>query len=396
MDSTVTLWNPSLTLVKKLNLGASSATSLVQVGNYVYIADAKQIFVFDSQTYALIKAIDLPHMQYLLNTDAENTSSEKAVAQDQDHATQTLPSSIQINRSDTATPMSRAHRPSFASETFSGYFVRCMAHVERYVWVCTDGFVCFIDTHTVTVVPGTLISVPKVNSIVYVKSLQQVWGGCSDSSIYIWDSSAPEIRKGSVPAGIEPLKKLAGGSGDRVSSLANFEDKLIYSGSWDKMLRIWDAKEAKLMHTSQKLHGYPVMAIVLLPYPWLRVIPSKPQVHKMQGKKMEGGADSTSSNTTTVTSNSATPELRRGSHSLPGVMSPSSSSTTLSFPSLNTSLSSSSTQIPKDAQHTFESSSSASTNGGTSSPGLESSAEVEVVTIMTVYTADWSSVYMWA
>jgi WD40 repeat protein len=336
MDSTVTLWNPSLSLIRKLSLASSSATALVQVNNMVFIADAKQIFVFDAYTYDLIQTVDLPTIDYLSSSDCNSTNS----ALEEIHRAPTV---MKLDRNQLGTVMGRPAAVS-STEPWIGYFVRCMAQVGDFVWVCTDGFVCFVDIATLTVVPNVHIPIPKINTLAYIKSTNQVWGGCSDCSIYVWDAASP-----SSTGKIQPLRHITGWSSDRVSKLVNWDDKYVYSGSWDKRLRVWDAQTATMLCESKKVHECPIMSIVVLPYRWLRIVPPK--------------SNDSPPNTTPA-------EPRREAQSLPPKL-PSAES--LVLPRVN------------------------STEAQMSNTGHQTNQEVEAetTTIMTVLTADWSSVSLW-
>lgn len=257
MDSTVTLWNPSLSAIKKLSLGSYSATSIVAVGRMVFVADAKQIFVFDSQSYDLVKKIDLPQLEHLMAGQEEGAEPSG----EDGGGKKKLGLHTVISRSS-------ALSGSRSGEEFSGYFVRCMVLVEKWVWVCTDGFICFVEVSTLSIVPSVCVPIPKINSLAYVPATQQVWGACSDSSIYVWDCGAP-LQTGFLTASAQ----LSGFSHDRISRLVLFENRYIFSGSWDKKLRIWDVFSHALLYTSSKNHECPIMSILPIPYPWLKIKP---------------------------------------------------------------------------------------------------------------------------
>jgi hypothetical protein len=400
MDSTVTLWNPSLTLIKKLSLNASSATSLVQVGNHVYIADAKQIFVFDSQTYDLVQTIDLPQLKHLIPCDDMFNGESNLVRSN---------TIMNLDTSGFNTVMSRS-KGLESAEPFSGYFVRCMALVEKHVWVCTDGFICFIDSSTLSIIPGVCIPIPKINSIAYVKSTNQVWGGCSDCSIYIWDGDVPFTKKGKIP----PSRHLSGWTSDRVSKLANHEDKYIFSGSWDKKIRVWDAQTANLIFESKKCHECPIMAIVILPYRWLRVIRTK------ETKETKEGTSANTNSTNNTQSSSTSQTQQTTSNQTSEVIYKTGSRETLPLPPQSEQISGTSNLLHPSQLHQSNQSqptststsqatpdliqrsasieshlSQASTISSTSSSSSNIDAINEIATILTVFTADWSSVSLW-
>lgn len=400
MDSTVTVWNTSLCLLRKLTLGSSSATSLIQVGELVYIADAKQIFTFDSQTYDLIAVMDLPRLDWLVSGKpgdgtSNNTgdSSTSASAGEQSDSLRAAPSVLHLPSSATSAP-----RPSSLDESpgFSGYFVRSMALVNRHIWVCTDGFVCFIDTNPTsrTVVPEVYISVPKINSVIHIASVKQVWGACSDSNIYIWDADAPN-QKGEI----QPLKRLQGWTSDRVSRLVNFEDKFIYCATWDKRMRVWDAQTAELLFESPRPHECPIMAICVLPYKWLRVYPKHPKLQPQANQYGSTGSNSSTNNSLPAASaaipmsaSSNSLQSQNNANAMPTPMITSSSQfdrrITHSLPPPNSNPSSQSspatfeTHLPRNPSTEFNQNS------------FEGQEPYEM-TIMSVFTADWSTVSHW-
>lgn len=350
MDSSVTIWNTSLCLLRRLTLGASSATSLAQVGHNVYIADARHIHIFDSQTYALRAVVELPRLTYLSTAPSTASVPSDPPAHDPPSALmRSVPSVANLNRlailpSTRSPPMAESD-----SARFNGYFVRTISQVKQYAWVSTDGFVCFLDSTTKSFVPGVYIDIPKINSIIYIESTNQVWGACSDSCIYVWDADAPsQIGK------IQPLKCLSGWTSDRVSKLVNYQDSLIYAAAWDKKMRIWDAKTMELLHTSTRAHECPMMGLVVLPYPWFKIYPQSSKTVS-PSPPMSPGAPPTKEISTE----------RRVAQSLP-VQSSTSSSGEVSLKS--------SVAISSD------------------SVGL---GEPQEITILTVFTADWSSVSQW-
>lgn len=357
LDSTVTIWNSSLCLLRRLSLGTSSATSLAAVNHDVYIADAKHIYIFDSQTYKRKTVVDLPRLSFITTLpDAASNSAESPV-QDPPHALlRSVPTVANLNRlAPTGASTSTSNQPTSPesdSKKFNGYFVRCIAPVKRFVWVSTDGFVCFLDSKTRTFVPGVHIDVPKINSIAFIESTNQVWGACSDGCLYVWDADVPLLS-----GKIEPVKKLSGWTTDRVSRVVNYQDNFVYTATWDKKMRVWDAKTVELIYTSPRPHECPIMALVILPYPWLKVYP--------QASKSPAGSQITLTGTTTTASKENPSVERRAAQSLPVQSTTTSSSDTI-----------------------------------TKSPNPETSnvkfaGEPQEMTIMTVFTADWSSVSQW-
>lgn len=355
LDSTVTIWNSSLCLIRRLSLGVSSATSLAVVDHDVYIADAKHIYIFDSQTYKRKLVVDLPHLSFL--TAAPDPSSPPTEAPKQDPPTallRSVPTVANLNRLTTASTSPSNHTSNAESDSKpnTGYFVRCIAKVKRFVWVSTDGFICFLDSQTHTFVPGIRIDVAKINSMVFIESTNQVWGACSDGCLYLWDADAP-----SLTGKVEPVKLLSGWTTDRVSRVVNYQDTFIYTATWDKKMRVWDAKTAELIYTSPRPHECPIMALVILPYPWFKVY--------QQSTKSPTGSQITLAGVPTAAPKENPSGERRAAQSLP------IQSSTTSAAEIVAKTPSPESSNPKNAD------------------------EAQEMTIMTVFTADWSSVSQW-
>lgn len=357
MDATVTIWNTSLCLLRKIALGSSSATALTTVGHDVYVADAKHVYIFDSQTYSLRSTVDLPRLDFLTTLPSPTSSStDSTTSESKSSLLRSVSSYANLYRHASSSPALVPLRPPSPEEdatSFSGYFVRSITQVKQHAWISTDGFVCFLDSATRSFVPGVYIDIPKINSTAYIQSTNQVWGACSDGCIYIWDADSP-TKTGKI----EPLQRLSGWTNDRVSKVINYEDKLIYCATWDKKMRVWDAQTAELLFTSSRPHECPIMAIIVLPYPWFKIYP--------QTSKSTSNLQLASSTTAVTPATSKENELvRRAAQSLP-------------VQNLNTS----------------------SAEVAAKSPSLDSSTTIspnqpQEMTIMTVFTADWSSVSQW-
>jgi hypothetical protein len=382
MDSTVTLYNPSLCMVKKLTLGASSATSLVQVGRYVYVADAKQIFVFHSQSYELIATIDLPQLEQLKG--GVNESDSCLDMEEEDGKPRAKISNV--NAAHTLVARRTTTGVGGSDDSFSGYFVRCMAVVGKYVWVCTDGFVCFVNAATHSIVPSVYIPIAKVNSIAWVPSTQEVWGGCSDSKIYIWKDSVPEAFSGAAT----PLTVLDKFTSDRISKLTNLNDQYIFCGAWDKFLRIWDPKTRSLLWQSSKPHECPIMSIVPLEYRWLRVFPN-PQESK------DDTAPHSSHSTNPTSSSSVLPSQQPNSSAQTPTRVTLQRRDTQSLPVLPVSqVEPPPTQPAQIPANPLLQSRESSLNLMAQTPSFNStSPAAATATIWTIFTADWSSVSIW-
>lgn len=333
-----------------MNLGGSSTTALVQVDSNVWIADAKSIFVVDAQTRELVATIDLPTKEFLVSSSngseiplrSSSGSPSKGLATE---AMQNSPSVLHMDRSSTIAVRGRVSANTQPHQ-FVGYFVRCLCLVGDYVWVCTDHWVCFIDKNTFAVLSGVHIPTPKINSIAYIKPTNKVWGACSDGSIYIYEADANILQKGEIGA----TRCLSGWSEERVSKLVNLDDKYVYVGSWDKYLRIWDAQSEEMIFQQSKSHECPIMAIVLLPYPWLKVV---------------GPKTSTKSNSGPLSTSPRTEQAKR-------LLSVSSDTLR--------------------ANNSHQELSALASSSSSPAPDMD----VEATTIMTLVTADWSSVSLWA
>jgi len=136
------------------------------------------------------------------------------------------------------------------------------------LWVCLHTHIVRLNQKDWKVV-DTVVG-PRVNSLVYVKVNDTVWGCSSDSTIYVYarTSGIPLRRFFSSQVNPSPLENVVDvlveeGHKQHIFVLATY-GKYVWSGGFDKIVRIWDAQALTLVNTLTPEHDV-INAMVVMP-----------------------------------------------------------------------------------------------------------------------------------
>jgi len=140
--------------------------------------------------------------------------------------------------------------------------------VGHIMWACLHTHIVRINQKEWKVL-DTVVGT-RINCLVWVPLNDTVWACSSDSTIYVYAraSGIPLRRFYSPPVALTPLENVVdiqveNGHKQHIFVLTTF-DKYVWSGGYDKKLRVWDAQALVLVSTLNPEHDV-INALIALP-----------------------------------------------------------------------------------------------------------------------------------